>query len=225
MSFFARNREQPTLTEEEKEAAITLFQESIKIDTVSGTGPQGGYFAFVEWMAAELKSYGIEQCWILPESLPGKPILIATIPGVRPELPQVLLNAHYDVVPVKEAEWTVPAFKGLRKEGKIYGRGAQDMKCALMGYVCAIKQLLGNHFKPNRTIHLSFVPDEEIGGAEGMSIMLASEWYQSVEIGIALDEGLASEDDYYSVFYGERLPWWIKMESKGIFSQSISFRI
>lgn len=89
------------------------------------------------------------------------------------------------------------------------------MKCALMGYVCAIKQLLGNHFKPNRTIHLSFVPDEEIGGAEGMSIMLASEWYQSVEIGIALDEGLASEDDYYSVFYGERLPWWIKMESKG----------
>jgi aminoacylase len=59
------------------------------------------------------------------------------------------------------------------------------------------------------------VPDEEIGGADGMSIMLSSEWYQSIDVGIALDEGLASEDDHFSVFYGERLPWWIKMEAKG----------
>jgi aminoacylase len=48
-----------------------------------------------------------------------------------------------------------------------------------------------------------------------MSVMLTSEWYQSIDVGIALDEGLASEDDHFSVFYGERLPWWIKMEAKG----------
>ena len=35
----------------------------------------------------------------------------------------------------------------------------------------------------------------EIGGVPG--------------IGLALDEGLASETDVYSVFYGERLPWWV----------------
>lgn len=199
------------------EEALQLFQKSIQLNTVSGTGPNGGYMDFVEWLALELKSFGIDQCWILPESLPGKPILVATVEGKDPSLPQVLLNAHYDVVPVVEKEWTVPAFDGLRKDGRIYGRGTQDMKCALMGYVCAMKRLMKRNggFKPNRTIHLSFVPDEEIGGAEGMSVMLASEWYKGVNIGIALDEGLASEDDYYSVFYGERLPWWIKMESKG----------
>ena len=34
------------------------------------------------------------------------------------------------------------------------------------------------------------------GGADGMNILLASDWYHDIgEIGLALDEGLASEDD------------------------------
>jgi aminoacylase len=78
-----------------------------------------------------------------------------------------------------------------------------------------VKKLLAGGFRPHRTIHLSFVPDEEIGGEDGMSVMLKSKWYESIDVAIALDEGLASEDDQYSVFYGERLPWWIKMSSKG----------
>jgi aminoacylase len=66
-----------------------------------------------------------------------------------------------------------------------------------------------------RTIHFSFVPDEEIGGGDGMQVLLESEWFRRQSIGLALDEGLASEDEYFSVFYGERLPWWIKVKANG----------
>merc|ERR1719453_298939 len=45
--------------------------------------------------------------------------------------------------------------------------------------------------------------------------MLSSQWYESLNIELALDEGLASEDGTFSVFYGERLPWWVKVTAKG----------
>ena len=68
-------------------------------------------------------------------------------------------------------------------------------------------------FNPLRTIHLSFVPDEEVSGVDGIGILLQSEWFKNISIGLALDEGLANEGDEYSVFYGERLPWWVKVSS------------
>lgn len=146
-----------TLDTGECHAALEGLQKCVSINTVSGSGPDGGYDEFVAWLQKEMQKNGVERCWVLPESLPGKPILVATILGTKPELPQVLLNAHYDVVPVVQSEWTVPAFEGLRKDGKVYGRGTQDMKCALMGYVYSIKKLLSIGFAPTRTIHLSFV--------------------------------------------------------------------
>lgn len=70
-------------------------------------------------------------------------------------------------------------------------------------------------FQPERSIYLSFVPDEEVGGS-GMAAFLSSELYKSLPgIAIALDEGLASTTDIYSVFYGERLPWWVEVTAKG----------
>jgi aminoacylase len=65
------------------------------------------------------------------------------------------------------------------------------------------------------SIHTSFVPDEEIGGADGMNRLLQSDWFHEIKIGLALDEGLASEDGEYSIFYGERLPWWVILTANG----------
>lgn len=49
-----------------------------------------------------------------------------------------------------------------------------------------------------------------------MAVFLASKLYKSLPgIAIALDEGLASTNDIYSVFYGERLPWWVEVTAKG----------
>jgi len=84
-------------------------------------------------------------------------------------------------------------------------------------YIEAIRKLHSIHpeFRPQRTIHLTFVPDEEVGGA-GMHALLESKLYKSLPgVALALDEGLASTDETYSLFYGERLPWWVEVTATG----------
>jgi acetylornithine deacetylase/succinyl-diaminopimelate desuccinylase-like protein len=64
-------------------------------------------------------------------------------------------------------------------------------------------------------VHLSYVPDEEIGGVEGMGAFITSGELEALQIGVALDEGLANPKNAYTVFYGERSPWWIMITAKG----------
>jgi aminoacylase len=90
------------------------------------------------------------------------------------------------------------------------------MKCVCIQYVEAIRKLAAQNFQPARSIYLTFVPDEEVGGG-GMAAFLDSALYREGLPGIAmaLDEGLASTDSVFSVFYGERLPWWIDVTATG----------
>ena len=70
---------------------------------------------------------------------------------------------------------------------------AQDMKCVGIQHLEAIRRLraAGRRFK--RTIHLTFVPDEEIGGLEGMAMFVHTQHFKVL---------LA----YLGILVG-RLPW------------------
>jgi aminoacylase len=219
--------------------AINMFSEILKFPTISGIGPTtGSYDLCAAWILEKCNAIGLNT-FILPESLPNKPIVVAEWEGTDSTLPCILFNSHYDVVPVTEDAWNVPTFEGVLIDDKIYGRGAQDMKCVVVQYIVAFGRLKAIGHQPVRTLRLSFVPDEEIGGADGMGILLKSQWFNDKKIAIAFDEvcrlcnfvlnspyisnskfiftssllqGLASEDNNFAVFYGERLPWWIKVK-------------
>ncbi|KAL7511681.1 hypothetical protein ACHAXN_008659 [Cyclotella atomus] len=171
-----------------------------------------------EFIISQLQSIPcLEDIGVLPESPADSPVVIAKWRGIHEDWPVLILNSHYDVVPAALEDWTVRPFKAIRKDGKVYGRGAQDMKCVCVQYIEAIRKLHCIHpeFRPQRTIHLTFVPDEEVGGG-GMLAFLSSTLYNSLPgIALALDEGLASTDDTYSLFYGERLPWWVDVTAHG----------
>jgi aminoacylase len=77
-----------------------------------------------------------------------------------------------------------------RQDGRIYGRGAQDMKSVCAQYIVAISSLVKSGYVPSRSFRLAFVPDEEISGAHGMGILLKSDWFKSRPVAIAFDEGL-----------------------------------
>jgi aminoacylase len=74
------------------------------------------------------------------------------------------------VVPCDETKWTVLPFAGDIKDGKLFGRGTQDMKICLAAYIEALR-VLGPDYLPPRSIHLLFLPDEEIGGEDGMGLL------------------------------------------------------
>ncbi|KAL7548496.1 hypothetical protein ACHAWF_011776 [Thalassiosira exigua] len=207
------------LTPSEAESALQSFQSILRIPTVSSTAPSSGaYEECAEYLLGELRSVPcLEGVGVLDESPDRSPVVVARWRGVREDLPVLVLNSHYDVVPAAPEDWTVDPFGGLRKDGKVWGRGAQDMKCVCVQYVEAIRKLhaIDPSFRPLRTIHLTFVPDEEVGGT-GMLAFLSSEYCKSLPgVALALDEGLASTDDTYSLFYGERLPWWVDVTASG----------
>jgi aminoacylase len=95
----------------------------------------------------------------------------------------------------------------MDSQGRIYARGAQDMKCVGMQYLGAIRALKKDGVRPKRTIHLTFVPDEEIGGQSGMMDFVQTEEFKNLNCAFTMDEGMASEGDVYQLFYGERTVW------------------
>lgn len=103
----------------------------------------------------------------------------------------------------------------MDEKGDIYARGSQDMKCVGIQYLEAIRRLKTMNKRCKRTIHVSFMPEEEVGGVSGMKDFIHTKEYQSLNIGFALDEGIASPSENYHVFYGERCIWHVKIHCEG----------
>ncbi|ETN01959.1 hypothetical protein PPTG_16645 [Phytophthora nicotianae INRA-310] len=147
----------------------------------------------------------------------NKPVVLATWKGEDPTLPGIILNSHYDVVPAIPEHWTYDPFEAkILHDGRIYGRGAQDMKSVCIQYVEAVHALKTSGFTPKRNIYLLFVPDEEPGGAQGMGTFIETEQFKAIQpVAFAFDEGLANPGDAYTVFYGERAQWWVYVKAEG----------
>jgi len=72
---------------------------------------------------------------------------------------------HIDVVPEGD-EWTMPAFAGTEKDGRIYGRGAIDDKGPAVAALYALRALSDNCTQLNKRVRLIFGADEESGWAD-----------------------------------------------------------
>ena len=96
------------------------------------------------------------------EVLPNRFNLMAELPGTDPGLPALVWICHMDTVVVGNG-WTVPPFSALERDGKIYGRGACDMKsglaCCLSAFSYAAQKSIST--PPRRTLKLICTVDEE----------------------------------------------------------------
>ncbi|KAL3813949.1 hypothetical protein ACJIZ3_015217 [Penstemon smallii] len=201
-----------TNCEVEEEAIISRFQNYLRINTAH---PNPNYNEAAQFIAAEANSLSLDTQTL--EFLKGKPLVLLKWAGRDPSLPSILLNSHTDVVPAETHKWNHPPFDAHLhpSSGHIYARGSQDMKCVGIQYLEAIRKLQASGFRPLRTVYLSFVPDEEIGGHDGAEMFADSDVFRKMNVGIVLDEGLASPNEDYRVFYGERSPWWLVIKATG----------
>ncbi|RAL39781.1 hypothetical protein DM860_003314 [Cuscuta australis] len=191
---------------------ISRFQEYLRIDTAQ---PNPRYGEAADFIISQAKSLSLEAQTI--EFVKGKPLVLLKWPGKDPTLPSILLNSHTDVVPSEPHKWSHPPFGAQldHTTGNIYARGSQDMKCVGLQYLEAIRSLKDSGFRPIRTVYLSFVPDEEIGGQDGAEKFANSDIFREMNVGVVLDEGLASPTGNYRAFYGERSPWWLVIKAIG----------
>jgi carboxypeptidase PM20D1 len=97
--------------------------------------------------------------------------LLYTWQGSRTDLEPVMLMAHQDVVSADPNGWTHPPFEGMIADGLIWGRGTLDIKNQLIGIMEAAEILLGQGYRPERTILFGLGHDEETGGVNGCKMM------------------------------------------------------
>ncbi|KAH7709755.1 aminoacylase-1-like isoform 1 [Aphelenchoides avenae] len=180
-----------------EDIAVTKFREYLRVNTEQ---PNPDYEACKDFLFNYAKELGVD-AWEY-ECAVGKPFIGMTIQGTDPALPSLLLHSHTDVVPTYKDQWKYDPYSGYKDaEGNIYGRGTQDMKSQGIIYAEAIRRLKA--------------ADEEIGGDAGMEAFVHTEKFKEMNVGFALDESLASEEEAYTIYYGERSTWWLKVSCHG----------
>ena len=84
----------------------------------------------------------------------------------------LVLAGHTDVVPTGPlAEWGSPPFMPSHRDGKLYGRGASDMKTSLAAFVVSIEEFLATHPDPALNIALLLTSDEEGPAHDGTVVV------------------------------------------------------
>lgn len=145
------------------------------------------------------------------------PVVILTWAGSQPSLPSIVLNSHMDVVPVFAEHWTHRPFDAdIDEDGKIFARGAQDMKSVGVQYLAAIRALKRDGVQRlKRTVHIMFVPDEEVGGYLGMEKFVKTNEFKALNVCFSLDEGIASPTEAFDLYNAERTIWQIEFICHG----------
>jgi acetylornithine deacetylase len=119
----------------------------------------------------------------------GRPQLIATLPGDSASAPDagrsLVLGGHIDVVSAEpRAEWTSDPFVPDLRDGRLYGRGACDMKGGIAAMVLAAETLSALGIGLAGELIVATNTDEESSGAGGTAL---------VQRGLRADAGIITE--------------------------------
>ncbi|MEM0934763.1 MAG: succinyl-diaminopimelate desuccinylase [Pseudomonadota bacterium] len=98
-------------------------------------------------------------------------------------------NGHTDVVPIgAEADWSITPFGGASEQGRIWGRGAADMKSGVAAFVAAATRFVAQT-PPDGALILAITGDEEGDAIDGTAALL--DWME--EAGEAMSVCLVGE--------------------------------
>ncbi|WP_322795084.1 M20/M25/M40 family metallo-hydrolase [Tepidiforma sp.] len=195
--------------------ALEIFVRYLQIDT---SNPPGNEKPGARFLGSILEAEGIPTEYI--ETAPNREVLVARLCGDGSKRALMLCN-HTDVVPVEEEFWTVPAFAGLVQDGRVYGRGAVDMKgCGVMQLMAML--LLKREGVPlRRDVVFCAVPDEEAGSDYGMA-WLCEHRPDVVDVEFELSEGGGGSTRFgrqevrlFSVATNEKDICWLKLTAIG----------
>src|SRR5207237_2988450 len=84
----------------------------------------------------------------------------------------LVFAGHTDVVPTGPLEqWTSDPFVPAHRDGKLYGRGAADMKTSIAAFTVAVEEFLAAHPDPAFSIALLVTSDEEGPSVDGTLVV------------------------------------------------------
>ena len=181
--------------------AIALLRDLVAIDSVNPALVEGaaGEEAIARRIAAELSAIGLAVH--VREVAPGRPNVVGVLEGRAPG-PSLMLCGHTDTVGV--AGMRRPFAADLR-DGRVYGRGSQDMKGGLAAILGAARRITETGGLEAGRLLVAAVVDEEHAslGADA----LAAEW--------RADGAVVTEPTGLEVAVAHKGFQWVSVETRG----------
>jgi acetylornithine deacetylase/succinyl-diaminopimelate desuccinylase-like protein len=190
----------------------------LRIDT---TNPPGDEHRAAAYLAEILHREGIPtRLLVSPE---GRTSLYARIPSergaTRPRAGALVLLHHLDVVPPGPG-WSVDPFGGELRDGRLYGRGALDIKSLGVAQLAAFVELRRRGAPLARDVVYLAVADEETGGGQGLGWILERHGRLLGEVAAVLGEGGTNRTVngralWAGIEVAQKRPLWLEVTASG----------
>jgi succinyl-diaminopimelate desuccinylase len=197
-----------------RDELVDLTRALIRFPTVNPPGE--AYRPCAEFIGERLRARGFAVDYVRAEGTPGdseqypRINVIARSSGAAPG-PCVHFNSHIDVVQ-SGGGWTLDPFAAVVKGGRVYGRGACDMKGGLAASIVAVEALLDSAATLPGTLEISGTVDEESGGYGGVHYLAERGWFSPPRVDhVIIPEPLNVD----RVCIGHRGVWWAEIETHG----------
>ncbi|MBO6726357.1 MAG: acetylornithine deacetylase/succinyl-diaminopimelate desuccinylase family protein [Rhizobiaceae bacterium] len=200
--------------EDRTEELVALTVDLIRFPTVNPPGD--AYTPCVEFIGNLLAKRGFETRLIRGEGAPGdsdkypRTNIVARREGRGPG-PTVHFNSHIDVVEAGEG-WTLEPFAGVVREGRVYGRGACDMKGGMAASIIAADAFMAVYPDFPGAIEISGTVDEESGGFGGVAHLAQMGLFSKPRVDHVIIPEPLNKD---RICLGHRGVWWAEIETKG----------
>jgi len=197
-----------------RDELIALTQDLIRIPTINPPGE--AYLEVCEYIGQRLKARGFFTELIRAEGAPGdgdkypRWNVIARRDGAHAG-ECVHFNSHHDVVETGSG-WTYDPFGGTHEGGKIYGRGACDMKGGLAASIIAAEAFADSFPDFAGAIEISGTADEESGGYGGVAWLAEKGWFSPERVQHVIIPEPLNKD---RICLGHRGVWWAEIETYG----------
>jgi succinyl-diaminopimelate desuccinylase len=193
---------------------VELTRALIRFPTVNPPGE--AYRPCAEFIGDRLRARGFTVDYVHAAGTPGdnerypRINVIARRAGASPG-PCVHFNSHIDVVQ-SGGGWTLDPFAAVVKDGRVYGRGACDMKGGLAASIIAVEALIESAATLPGTLEISGTVDEESGGYGGVHYLAERGWFSPPRVDhVIIPEPLNVD----RVCIGHRGVWWAEIETHG----------
>lgn len=200
--------------EDKRDDLVELTQALIRIPTLNPPGDC--YLEICEFLEQRLKKSGFETQLVRAFGTPGDSEkyprwnIVARREGKR-KGECVHFNSHTDVVEIGQG-WRLDPFGGQLVDGKIYGRGACDMKGGLASSIIAAEAFIETHPDYAGAIEISGTADEETGGFGGVAYLAEQGYFAPEKVQHVIIPEPLNKD---RICLGHRGVYWAEIETRG----------
>ena len=202
------------IIEARREELIELAQALIRFPTINPPGE--AYQPCAEFIGRRLGARGFAVNYVRAAGTPGDSERYPRVNVIARREGSVAgrcvhFNSHIDVVQTG-AGWTLDPFAAVIRDGKIYGRGACDMKGGLAASIIAVEALIDSGAELPGALEISGTVDEEFGGFGGVHYLAQRGWFSPPRVDhVIIPEPLNVD----RVCIGHRGVWWAEVETHG----------